>query len=66
MYVYALVLQRHAAHCPLHSARYISAISSRSALHGLSLLGLFVYTYIADTSFLIASCRVTDTGFVRS
>ena len=47
-----------------HSARCISAISSRSALHGLSLLGLFIYTYIADTSFLIASCRVTNNGFV--
>ena len=49
---------------PAPSARYVSAISSRSALHGLSLLSLFMYT--ANASFPLVSCRVIDGGYVRS
>ena len=51
---------------PAPSARYVSAISSRSALHGLSLLSLFIYVYTANASFLIVSCRVIDGGYVRT
>ena len=51
---------------PAPSARYVSAISSHSALHGLSLLSLFIYVYTANASFPIVSCRVTDKGYVRS
>ena len=62
----------YVSHCMCHllppppSARYISAVSSHSALHGLSLLGLFFYVYTANASFLIVSCRVTDEGYVRT
>ena len=48
------------------SARYVSAISSHSALHGLSLLSLFIYVYTANASFQIASCRAIDGSYVRS
>ena len=46
------------------SARFNSTISSRGAIHGLSLLGLFVYKYLADTTFIMGSCRVTTDDLV--
>ena len=46
------------------SAKYVSAISSRGVTHGLSLLGLFIYKYIADTSFVTVSCRTSIHGLV--
>ena len=46
------------------SAKYVSAVSSRGVTHGLSLLGLFIYKYIADTSFVTVSCRTSVQGFV--
>ena len=48
----------------LCSAKYISAVSSRGVTHGLSLLGLFIYKYIADTSFVTVSCRTSIHGLV--
>ena len=48
----------------LHSAKYVSAVSSRGVTHGLSLLGLFIYKYVADVSFVTVSCRTSDQGFV--
>jgi hypothetical protein len=45
-------------------ARFNSTISSRGAIHGLSLLGLFVYKYLADTTFIMGSCRVTTDDLV--
>ena len=46
------------------SARFNSTVSSRGSIHGLSLLGLFIYKYLADASFITISCRITDTDFV--
>ena len=46
------------------SAKFNSTVSSRGAIHGLSLLSLFIYKYLADVTFTIVSCRVTDTDFV--
>ena len=48
----------------MHSAKYVSAISSRGVTRGLSLLGLFIYKYVADVSFVTVSCRTFDQGFV--
>ena len=48
----------------VHSAKYVSAVSSRGVTHGLSLLGVFIYKYIADTSFVTVSCRSSAQGFV--
>lgn len=45
-------------------AKFNSTVSSRGAIHGLSLLSLFIYKYLADVTFTIVSCRVTDTDFV--
>ena len=48
----------------IHSAKYVSAVSSRGVTHGLSLLGLFIYKYVADVSFVTVSCRTSIQGFV--
>ena len=48
----------------MHSTKYISAVSSRGVTHGLSLLGVFIYKYLADTSFVTVSCRTSAQGFV--
>ena len=50
----------------VHSAKYVSAVSSRGVTHGLSLLGVFIYKYLADTSFVTVSCRrrTSAQGFV--
>jgi len=48
----------------MHSAKYVSAVSSRGVTHGLSLLGLFIYKYVADVSFVTVSCRTSIHGFV--
>ena len=47
-----------------HSTKYVSAVSSRGVTHGLSLLGLFIYKYVADVSFVTVSCRTSIQGFV--
>ena len=43
----------------LFSARFIcvKALSNRKSIHGMVLLSLFVYKYVADTSFILISCR---------
>ena len=46
------------------SARFNSTVSSRGSIHGLSLLSLFIYKYLADASFTTIGCRIKDTDFV--
>lgn len=46
------------------SARYVRALSNRSALKGITFLSLFIYKYIADTSFIFISCLATNFGLV--
>lgn len=43
----------------LYSARFIcvKTLSNRKSIHGMVLLSLFVYKYVADTSFILISCR---------
>lgn len=35
----------------------MKALSNRKSIHGMVLLSLFVYKYVADTSFILISCR---------
>ncbi|XP_065897690.1 uncharacterized protein [Dysidea avara] len=41
------------------SARFIfvKQLSNRTSIHGIVLLSLFVYKYVADTAFILISCR---------
>ena len=42
------------------SARRLSCLGNRTSLGGIALLLLFIYKYVADTSFLLISCVATD------
>ena len=44
---------------PCFRARCLKILSNRTSLGGISLLLLFVYKYIADTSFILVSCVAT-------
>ena len=41
------------------SARFVcvKTLSNRTSIHGMVLLSLFVYKYVADTAFILISCR---------
>ena len=43
----------------LCSARFVcvKTLSNRPSIHGIVLLSLFVYKYVADTAFILISCR---------
>ena len=47
----------------LFRARRLRHFAEHSALRGIGFMGLFVYKYIADTSFVMISC-VDAGGFV--
>lgn len=47
-----------------HRARFIKPLGNRSALKGITFLFLFIYKYIADTSFILISCNNTSFGLV--
>jgi len=47
----------------LFRARRLRYLAEHSALRGIGFMGLFVYKYIADTSFVMISC-VDAGGFV--
>ena len=60
-----LSLFLYATHSPpLYSAKYLKGFARHSALKGITTLSLFVYKYVADTSFIFLSCVTTDLGFV--
>ena len=46
------------------SARFLKVLSNRSSLDGIALLTLFIYKYVADTSFTLISCTRTNNGYV--
>ena len=49
------------------SARRIKLLSNHSALKGITFLSIFVYKYIADTSFILISCSTYEEyGFVSA
>jgi len=52
--------------CIFSSARCLKALSNRSALSGITLLSLFVYKYVADTSFTLLNCSRLDNDWVNS
>ncbi len=57
-----LVIVDYHMHC---SARYNAVLGTHSALRGITFLSIFVYKYIADTSFTLISCSsYDDYGFV--
>lgn len=61
------VLDWHYAACfSLPSARFIRPLSNRSALKGITFLSIFVYKYLADTSFIFISCLSTSFGLVST
>ena len=48
----------------VYRVRFIKRLSNRSALKGITFLFLFIYKYIADTSFILISCNNTRFGLV--
>lgn len=46
-------------------SRKIRMLGNHSALKGITFLSLFIYKYVADTSFIFISCLETDRGLVR-
>ena len=50
----------------LFSARRLSCLGNRTSLGGIALLLLFIYKYVADTSFVLISCVATSDGVSRS
>ena len=50
----------------LTRSHYIKQFGNHSALKGITTLTLFVYKYVADTSFVFLSCVDTDFGFVSA
>ena len=46
-------------------ARWLRPLGEHSALRGIGFMGLFIYKYIADTSFVMISC-VDAGGFVST
>lgn len=45
-------------------ARFIRALSERSALRGITFLFLIIYKYLADASFIFVSCTYLDPRLV--